>query len=86
MIYCFAIPTIVDKLDFTQILVNPLPSEPMSELIRINDARKKFKAVLNELFLNQTAFGESISQYQETVDNYLSQNVDLVIPGLGLHC
>ncbi len=79
MIYNFSIPTIEDSVDFTKILRKPISAESMKELVDFNEARKKFKAVLNEAYLKNKSFGELFSSYKETVENYLNVNVDLVI-------
>jgi hypothetical protein len=78
MIYNFPVPTIEDSLDLTKTLLKPLPAETMKELTEYNEARKKFKAVLNEAYLKHKSFGELFSTYKETVENYLNVNVDLV--------
>jgi len=78
MIYNFTIPTIEDNVDFTKILLKPVSAEWMKELTEYNEARKKFKAVLNEAYLKNKSFGELFSTYKETVENYLNVNVDLV--------
>lgn len=78
MIYNFSIPTIEDSVDFTKLLRKPISAESMKELSDYNEARKKFKAVLNEAYLKNKSFGELFSSYKETVENYLNVNVDLV--------
>ena len=78
MIYNFSIPTIEDNVDFTKILRKPVSAEGMKELTDYNEARKKFKAVLNEAYIKHKSFGELFSSYKETVENYLNVNVDLV--------
>jgi len=78
MIYNFTIPTIEDNVDFTKILLKPVSAEWMKELTEYNEARKKFKAVLNEAYLKNKSFGELFSTYKETVENYLNVNVDLM--------
>ncbi len=78
MIYNFPIPTIEDSVDFTKILLKPIPSEWMKELTEYNESRKKFKAVLNEAYIKNKSFGELFSTYKEIVESYLNVNVDLV--------
>ena len=79
MIYNFTIPTIEDNVDFTKLLKQNISAETMKELVEYNEARKKFKAILNEAYLKNKSFGELFSSYKETVENYLNVNVDLVI-------
>lgn len=78
MIYNFSIPTIEDNVDFSKLLLKPVSAEQAKELAEFTEARKKFKAVLNEAYLKNKSFGELFSTYKETVENYLNVNVDLV--------
>lgn len=71
-------PTILDQVDFPKVLINPLPSDALADLTRISESRKKFRALLNEVYLKHQSIGEAFSQYKETIDSYLNQNVDLV--------